>query len=42
MNVVVSLHEFGQRIDVVLRRICHKRDNVVIVCLVVLIKGVPF
>ena len=37
MNVMVSLDELGQRIDVVPRRICHKRDNVVIVCLVVLI-----
>ena len=37
MNVMVSLDEFGQRIDVVLGRICHKRDNVVIVCPVVLV-----
>ena len=36
MNVIVSLDEFGQRIDVGLRHISHERDNVVVVCLVVL------
>ena len=42
MNVMVSLDEFGQRVDVVLRRIQHKRDDFVVVCSIVLIEGVPF
>ena len=35
MNVIVSLNEFSQRVNVGLIRICNERDNVVVVCLVV-------
>ena len=42
MNVIVSLDESCQRVDIVLRRICYKQDNFVVVDLIVLVKGVRF